>query len=84
MGKESKKEWRASLVAQCLGIRLPVQGTQFRALVQEDPMCHGATKPLRHNYWAHVPQLQKPARLEPVLHNKRSHCNEKPVHHNEE
>ena len=22
--------------------------------------------------------------LEPVLHNKRSHCNEKPTHHNEE
>ena len=25
----------------------------------------------------------EPARLEPVLHNKRSHCNEKPAHHNE-
>ena len=33
---------------------------------------------------AHVPQLLKPARLEPVLHNKRSNCNEKPVHRNEE
>ena len=27
---------------------------------------------------ARVPQLLKPARLEPVLHSKRSHCNEKP------
>ena len=27
-----------------------MQGTQVRALVQEDPSCHGATKPLRHNY----------------------------------
>ena len=50
-----------SLVAQWLGIRLPVQGTQVRALVQEDPMCHGATKPVRHNY--------RPCALEPVSHN---------------
>ena len=33
---------------------------------------------------AHMPQLLKLTRLEPVLHNKRSHRNEKPVHHNEE
>ena len=31
-----------------------------------------------------MPQLLKPARLEPVLRNKRSHSNEKPVHRNEE
>ena len=31
---------------------------------------------------AHMPQPLKPARLEPVLHNKRSHRNEKPTHHN--
>ena len=88
-----------------------MQGTRVRALVQEDPTCHGATKPVRHNYWAwalepashnywaqvpqllnprattteaHVPQLLKPAHLEPVLRNKRSHDNEKPTHHNEE
>ena len=30
------------------------------------------------------PQLLKPARLEPVLCNKRSHRNEKPAQHNEE
>ena len=29
-------------------------------------------------------QLLKPARLEPVLRNKISHRNEKPVHRNEE
>ena len=40
----------ASLVAQWLGIRLPMQGTKVRTLVQEDPKCHGATKPVRHNY----------------------------------
>ena len=40
----------ASLVAQWLRIRLPMQGTQVRALVREDPTCRGATKPVRHNY----------------------------------
>ena len=29
---------------------LPKLGTQVRALVQEDPTCRGATKPVRHNY----------------------------------
>ena len=33
---------------------------------------------------ARQPQLLKPTRLEPVLRNKRSHCNEKTAHHNEE
>ena len=40
----------ASLVAQWLRIRLPMQGTRVRALVREDPTCRGATKPERHNY----------------------------------
>ena len=40
----------ASLVVQWLRIRLLMQGTQVRALVREDPTCHGATKPVRHNY----------------------------------
>ena len=31
-----------------------------------------------------VPQLLKPACLEPVLHRERSHCNKKLMHHNEE
>ena len=49
-----------------------MQGTQVRALVQEDPTCRRATKPVRHNhwacaleltshnYWAHLPQLLSP------------------------
>ena len=73
-----------------------MQGTRVWALVQEDPTGRGATKPVRHsywacalepashNYWARVPQLLKPVRLEPVLRNKRSHRNEKPAHRNEE
>ena len=44
--------WGASLVAQWLRIRLPMQGTGVRALVQEDPTCRRATKPVCHNYWA--------------------------------
>ena len=91
------KIWnRASLVAQWLRSRLPMQGTRVRALAWEDPTCHRAAKPVchnywawalepaSHNYWAHVPQLLKPARLEPVLCNKRRHDSEKPVHCNEE
>ena len=73
-----------------------MQGTRVWSLVREDPTCHGAARAVRHNYWAcaressssnywaQVLQLLKPARLEPVLHNKRSHHNEKPMHHNEE
>ena len=52
------------------------------------PMRHNywacALEPVSHNYWARVPQVLKPARLESVLCNKRSHRNEKPTHHNEE
>ena len=69
----------ASLMAQWLRIRLPMQGTRVQALIREDPTCRRATKPVRHNYracalepashnyWAHVPQLLKPPHLEPVL-----------------
>ena len=45
-----KKKGGASLVAQWLRIRLPMQETRVRALVQEDTTRHGATKPVRHNY----------------------------------
>ncbi|KAJ8779229.1 hypothetical protein J1605_012691 [Eschrichtius robustus] len=39
-----------SPVAQWLRIRLPMQGTRVRTLVQEDPTRRGATKPVHHNY----------------------------------
>ena len=42
-----------------------MQGTQVRALVLEDPTCRGATKPMRHNYWA--------CALEPASHNYWAH-----------
>ena len=63
----------------------PGRSTCRRAI---KPRCHNywvfALEPASHNYWAHMPQLLKPACLEPVLRNKRSHCNEKPAHRNEE
>ena len=66
-----------------------MQGTWVQTLAQEDPTCCGATKPMRHNYWAWAlepakPQPLKPARLESMLCNKRSHDNEKPANRNEE
>ena len=75
---------RTSLVAQWIRIYLPIKGTQVWSLVQEDSTCRGTTKPASHNYWARVPQLLKPACLDPVLYNKRSHRNEKASHYNEE
>ena len=56
----------ASLVAQWLGIRLPMQGTQVRALFREDPTYRGATGPMRHNCWART--------LEPASHNYWGPC----------
>ena len=56
-----RDEEEASLVVQWLRIRLPMQGTRVWALVREDPTCRGATKPVRHNYWA--------CALEPTSHN---------------
>ena len=73
-----------------------MQGTWVQALVWDDPTCLGATKPVHHNYWAcalepgshnywaHVPQLLEPTCLEPVLCNRRSHRNEKPMHRDED
>ena len=46
----TRQRQRTSLVAQWLRIHLPIQGTRVQALVQEDPTCRGATKPVRHNY----------------------------------
>ena len=38
------------MVAQWLRICLPMQGTRVQALVWEDPICRGATRPMSHNY----------------------------------
>ena len=67
----------ASLLAQGLRIRLPIQGTQIQSLIQE----------LRsHMPWgnqAHEAQLLKLAcSRKSGLCSLRSHCNKKPVLHN--
>ena len=48
--KQKKKVRGTSPVAPWLRIHLPMQGTRVRALLQEDPTCRRATKPVRHNY----------------------------------
>ena len=53
-----------SEVAQRKRVRLPMQETQVQSLIQEDPTCLGATKPVRHNYRA--------CALEPLSHNYRA------------
>ena len=56
-----KHRRRASLVGQWLRVCLPMHGTWVHALVQKDPTCSRATKPVCYNYWA--------CTLEPVSHN---------------
>ena len=91
----NKQLW-ASLVAQWLRVRLPMQGTRVRALVWEDPTCRGATGPMGHNYWACASgacalQQERPRRWEaraprwrvaPTCRNwrKPSHRTEDPTH----
>ena len=83
----------ASLVAQWLGIHLPMQGTWFRVPVREDPTCRGAARPVSYNYWACAsgacaPQRERSRqweahaprwRVAPARHNWR-----KPLHRNED
>ena len=52
-----------------LRICLPMQETQVRALVWEDPTCRGAPGPVSHNYWACAsgacaPQRERPRQWE--------------------
>ena len=62
-----------------------MQETQVQFLIQEDPTCVRATKPvpqpLSSFSRAGEPQLLKPAHLESVLRNKRSRGNERLKHH---
>ena len=78
---------RDSLVTQWHIIHLPMQETQVQPLVQGDSTCQGATKPVYRNYWACALEPRNrnhwsPRSLDPVLCNKRGHCNEKPTPHN--
>ena len=76
-------------MAQWLRIRLPMQGdTGWSPGLggSHMPRSNGARAPqlLSLCSGAREPQLLKPARLEPVLGNKRGHRGEKPAYHNEE
>ena len=62
-------------------------GDMVQSLIWEDPICRGATKPMSPNYWACAQEPRSHSdwslcTLEPALHNKRNHHNEKPTHHN--
>ena len=69
-------------VLESIGITLPTKIHIDQSPVQEDSTCHRATKPVHHNCRVHLLQLLKPAYLESMLCNKRSHHNEKPMHGN--
>ena len=67
-------------MVQWLRIHLPMQGARVRSLVQEDPTCRGAAKPLCRNCWAHALephalQQEKPPQWEAhTLQLERSPC----------
>ena len=65
---------RAPLGVQWLRVHLPMQRTQVRSRVQEDPTGCRATNLMRQNY-------QNLNSLEPVLCDKRNHRTGKPAHH---
>ena len=80
-----KLRTEVSLVVQWLRIHLVMQGTRVHFLIQEDPTCREATKPVCHNYCVYALEArshtyQAHMSTESVLRNKRSRCNEKPVH----
>ena len=54
------------------------------SLSRNIPHTLGELRPVSLNSWAHMRRLLKPMSLKPVLHNKRSHRNEKPAHCNRE
>ena len=65
------------------------QGTWVRSLGQEDLTCSRTTKLMYHNYRACALEpgsckYQSPCTLPPVPHHKRSRCNKKSVHCNQD
>ena len=64
-----------SLVVQWKRTCLPMQRARVRSQIWEDATCHGTNEPT-------CPHYRNLGALEPVLHDKRSHCSEKPTHLN--
>ena len=62
--KKKKISKRTCLVVQWLRICLSMQSIQVESLVQEDPTCCRAAKPICHNYRA--------CALRPVLHTREA------------
>ena len=58
-------------MVQWLRIHLPMQGTWILPMVQEDLTCYKATTTASHSISA--------CTLEPVLCNKKTHCNKMPI-----
>ena len=64
-----------------------MQKTWVLSLIQEDLTCHKATNSMHHNDSACTLEIRNhhywsPRILEPILLNKRSYRNEKPVYSN--
>ena len=86
--KTSKKGlpwWRSVWESTCKGHRFDPWSERIPHAAEQLGLCSTTTEPAllepaNHNYWACMPQLLRPAHLESVLCNKRSHPNEKPVH----
>ena len=56
-------------------------GTWVQSLVQEDPTCHKATKPMGHSCWAHVPRaraLQQEKPLQQEAHTPQLESSPRP------
>ena len=95
-GDKLIKVWEIVKITRAQGLPWGLGGEELacQSLIWEDSTCHGASKPVCHNYWAcalepgscsywaHMPQVLKPVCLEPVLYNKRNHRNEKSAHGN--
>ena len=80
--KDYEKEWDFS--GGPVVRNLPMQGTQVGSLVQEDSARHRATKPTCPNYCSpHTTTREAGMPQKPLLHNRRSLCNEKPAHQNQ-
>ena len=79
-----KKKKGTSLEVQWLRIACQCRGHGFEPWSGKIPHAAEQLSPCATTTEAREPQLLKPACLEPMLPNKRSHHNEKPVHRNEE
>ena len=54
-GFKSVNPGRTSLVAQSIGVCLPMSGAGVRSLVWEDSTCHGASESVCPSYWSLCP-----------------------------